>query len=310
MTVTVAIPWRNRPDRGAVLLRSEGAGRIRARPGRPSPAPTRCHRRRALPRHTSRWTFKYVHIFRVTPTWSQGHFGTVSVTLRRMCPPPAPPPEDPRARAARTKRDRTRSALIAAADSAFAARGWGRTRVEDIAQAAGVSPASAYNHFPSKHALIGAVYRPIVAPLLVQAQRDIAGGRDVLGAIDDQVRELCRLVARHRELTAAFAAGVLDYTARVGGPPDPGDDGDPRVLAPMPEALVVLVTHGQATGRLRDYPPAREICGLVVNALLVRSVSRRGEPVPAMAELMLTLLLGTLFPDELAARERPYRHPR
>ena len=41
-----------------------------------------------------------------------------------------------RARAARTKRDRTRAALLSAADPAFAARGWARTRVEDIASAA------------------------------------------------------------------------------------------------------------------------------------------------------------------------------
>lgn len=199
--------------------------------------------------------------------------------------------------------------MIAAADSAFAARGWGRTRVEDIAQAAGVSPASAYNHFPSKHALIGAVYRPIVAPLLVQAHRDIAHGRDVVTAIEDQVRELCRLTVRHHELTAAFAAGVLDYTARVGAPPDPGDEGDPRVLVPMPQALVVLVAHGQATGRLRRYPAAPDICGLVVNALLVRSISRRGEAAPVTAELLLTVLLGALDPAGLAAEERPYRQP-
>ena len=60
-----------------------------------------------------------------------------------------------RARAARTKRDRTRAALLSAADPAFAARGWARTRVEDIASAAGVSNATAYNHFPTKHVLIG-----------------------------------------------------------------------------------------------------------------------------------------------------------
>lgn len=42
---------------------------------------------------------------------------------------------------------------------------------------AGVSPATAYNHFPSEHALVGHVYSPLVQPLLVQAQRDTAAGR-------------------------------------------------------------------------------------------------------------------------------------
>ena len=85
-----------------------------------------------------------------------------------------------RARAARTKRDRTRAALLGAADPAFAARGWARTRVEDIASAAGVSNATAYNHFPSKHALIGHVYAPLVQTLRTQAYRDIAAGRPVI----------------------------------------------------------------------------------------------------------------------------------
>ncbi|HEY4418069.1 MAG TPA: TetR family transcriptional regulator, partial [Pseudonocardia sp.] len=62
-----------------------------------------------------------------------------------------PRPRDPRARAAQTKRDRTRRALLDAADTAFASHGWANARMEDIAAAAGVSAATAYNHFPTKH---------------------------------------------------------------------------------------------------------------------------------------------------------------
>ncbi|MGH3613833.1 MAG: TetR family transcriptional regulator [Pseudonocardia sp.] len=52
-----------------------------------------------------------------------------------------------RARVAQTGRDRTRRALLGAADTAFGSRGWARTRAEDVAAAAGVSAATAYNHF-------------------------------------------------------------------------------------------------------------------------------------------------------------------
>src|SRR5258706_10884189 len=112
-------------------------------------------------------------------------------------------PDDPRARAARTKRDRTRRALLDAADSMFGSRGWARTRMEDIAQAAGVSAATAYNHFPTKHALLGHVYRPLVRPLIVQAGRDIEAGRSMVVALEDQVRALCRITDRYQKLTAA-----------------------------------------------------------------------------------------------------------
>ncbi len=165
-----------------------------------------------------------------------------------------PPDEDPRARAARTKRDRTRRALLDAADSAFGSRGWARTRVEDIAQSAGVSAATAYNHFPTKHALLAQVYAPITGLLLAQARSDIAAGRPVVEALDDQVRALCRVCARNRTLTAAFFAAVSEYTIKSGGLADPSDEADPRTLVPMPEALQLLIEHGQRDRRAAALP--------------------------------------------------------
>lgn len=201
---------------------------------------------------------------------------------------------DPRVRSARTKRNRTRAALLEAAGSAFSIGSWGSTRMEDIAEAAGVSPATTYNHFPTKHALIGEVYAPFVRPLIVQAEQDLAAGRPVVDALTDQVRALARLSWRHRGLTAAFTAAVLDYTIRVGRAADPDDEGDPRNLVPFTEALTLLIRRGQTTGELRDYPPADEISGMIVNLLLVRSINRKDEPPEVTADLLLTMLLGTL----------------
>lgn len=212
-------------------------------------------------------------------------------------------PSDPRARAARTKRVRTRAALIAAADSAFSRRGWAATRIEDIADAAGVSPATAYNHFPTKHALLGAVYEPHVRGLIRQAEQDIAAGRSVVEALVDQVNALARLSWYHRELTASFTAAVFDYTIRTGKGPDPDDEADPRILAPVNVALLLLIRHGQATGELRAHPPATEISGMVINMLLVRSINRKDEPPAATADLMLTLLFGALRPELVLARD-------
>jgi AcrR family transcriptional regulator len=217
---------------------------------------------------------------------------------------------DPRARAAQTKRDRTRSALLAAADAAFGSRGWARTRVEDIAAAAGVSPATAYNHFPSKHALIGHVYAPLVRPLVVQAERDIAMRRPVVLSLTDQVRALIRIMWRHQGLSAALAAAVQEYLVRVGRPPDPGDDLDPRVLAPLPRTLQTLIDHGQRTGELRAYPPGLDVSASVVNLLLIRAVNRPDDPVDDTAELFLTMLFGVLRPELLVDAGpdgRPFR---
>ncbi len=217
-----------------------------------------------------------------------------------------PPMGDPRARAARTKRDRTRRALLDAADSAFGSRGWARTRVEDIAQSAGVSAATAYNHFPTKHALLAQVYAPIINPLLAAARQDIAAARPVVEALSDQVRALCRLCARNRTLTAAFFAAAAEYTIKVGALADPDDDGDPRALVPMTDALELLIVHGQNTGELRSYPSAGDVAGLLVNTVLIRNVNRPNENPEAAAELLLTVMFGTLRPEALVAVGRPF----
>ena len=217
-----------------------------------------------------------------------------------------PPMEDPRARAARTKRDRTRRALLDAADSAFGSRGWARTRVEDIAQSAGVSAATAYNHFPTKHALLAQVYAPIINPLLAAARQDIAAHRPAVEALSDQVRALCRLCARNRTLTAAFFAAAAEYTIKTGALPDPDDDADPRTLVPMTESLELLITYGQGGGELRPYPAARDLGGLLVNTVLIRNVNRPGESPDTIAELLLTVMFGALRPEVLVSAERPF----
>jgi AcrR family transcriptional regulator len=199
-----------------------------------------------------------------------------------------------RARAARTKRTRTRAALLAAADSAFSARSWQATRMEDIAAAAGVSVATAYNHFPSKHTLIGQVFAPHTAALLDQARRDVASGRPIADALCDQIDALARLSYYHRGLTSAFTAAVLEYVIRVERTADPSDDQDPRNLAPLPAALILLVEHGQETGVLLPDPTAEEVGAAVVNLLLVRSLNRKREPPAVTARVLRTVLLRTV----------------
>jgi AcrR family transcriptional regulator len=228
-------------------------------------------------------------------------------------PPSEQAPEraiDPRARAAQTKRNRTRRALLDAADAAFSSHGWGDTRMEDIAAAAGVSPATAYNHFPSKHALVGHVYGPLVKPLVVQAERDIAAGRPVVDALSDQVKALARISHRYLKLTAALWSAVQEYTIKVAGPPDPSDELDPRLLAPVPESIRLLVEHGQRTGELRRFPDSVEVSALIINLLLLRSINRQDEPAEVTAELLQTVMFGMLHPELLTgagADGRPFR---
>ena len=75
----------------------------------------------------------------------------------------------------------------------------------------------------------------------------------------------------------------------------------------MPEALELLIEHGQRSGELRSYPSARDMRGLLVNTVLARNVNRPAERPETTAELLLTVMFGALRPGVLAGAERPFR---
>jgi AcrR family transcriptional regulator len=52
------------------------------------------------------------------------------------------------------KRERTQAALVLAAVNVFCARGVAAATVQEVAQVAGMTPATVYNHFSSKEALV------------------------------------------------------------------------------------------------------------------------------------------------------------
>jgi AcrR family transcriptional regulator len=81
-----------------------------------------------------------------------------------------------------TRFDNRRQHLLDAAAALFAAQGFKGTSIRDIAQAVGMLPGSVYYHFPSKDALLLAVYREGVERIAAQvgaavASSDVAWGR-------------------------------------------------------------------------------------------------------------------------------------
>ncbi len=79
-------------------------------------------------------------------------------------PEPEHPVHAPRTQAERTAR--TRAALIGAARSLFAERGYAGAGREDIVERAGVTRGAMYHHFASKDALFLAVYEAVEHELL------------------------------------------------------------------------------------------------------------------------------------------------
>lgn len=198
-----------------------------------------------------------------------------------------------RARAARTKRARSREKLLEAGGRLFRERGWLGTRMEDIAREAGLSPATAYNHFESKHHLIAVVYAPVFAPLLDYAEEAIAAGGPVVDALHDVVLQAARLARREQHLTIALMTAVMEATNKVGMPVSLND---PRVLVPFPRPVHALIAEGQRRGELRTVLDADDAAAFITNAMLLRVLSRPAESAEKTAELTLTFLLGALAP--------------
>lgn len=203
-------------------------------------------------------------------------------------------PASAQARGGRTKRQRSRAALLDAARQVFADRGWQGTRMEDVAAAAGVSPATAYKHFASKHALIATVYAPLLDPLRQQARADVAQARPAVDSLRRYLQELVRLVGEQRQLTLPLLEAAIDAMLRWGWPPVRDDD--PRRIASVPEPLVWLIAAGQHRGELAGEPPAEEAAPFLINAVTIHLFTRRDADPDKTGKLALAFLLRTLAP--------------
>lgn len=80
-------------------------------------------------------------------------------------PPPPPPTRKPRADA-----QRNRERILAVAKAAFSERG-AQASFDDIARQAGIGPGTLYRHFPTRDALIEAVYSSEVEKLAAAQAR-------------------------------------------------------------------------------------------------------------------------------------------
>jgi AcrR family transcriptional regulator len=79
----------------------------------------------------------------------------------------------------RRRKEARPSEIVEAARNCFIAKGFAKTRVEEVARRAGVSKGTVYVYFPSKEALFEAVIRTNVLPVLEQARAMVASDPDI-----------------------------------------------------------------------------------------------------------------------------------
>ena len=181
------------------------------------------------------------------------------------------------------KADR-RDALLAAAASQFAERGFARVSLEDLGAAVGVSGPAVYRHFASKQA--------VLAALLVEVSEGlVSGGARVIASAPDAAAALRALVAFHVE----FALSNPDVIVV--------QDRDLASLTTADQALVRKLQRAYIdawVGVLGDIHPSESRAELRVRARatfgLLNSTPHSGRTSPraTVARVLETMALAAL----------------
>ncbi len=186
-----------------------------------------------------------------------------------------------------TKGDRTRQRLLEIAVRRFAADGYRRTSVSDIARDADLTPAAVYAYFAGKEALFQAAVDADASALIAEAERAV----EELPLRDAVARMMAALSERMPE--HPLAARVLS-----GQEPDVIDRLlDLPSLAELTAGLVLGIAEAQADGQIRrDVDPqliAEGLEAIVLSLLMsslqagVESTSRRADAARAVLDAAL-----------------------
>jgi AcrR family transcriptional regulator len=176
---------------------------------------------------------------------------------------------------------RNRAKVLEAADQVFAAKGPG-VSTEEIAQAAGVGIGTVFRHFPTKEALLEAVF---VARLedLAGSLRAAADAPDPGRAFEEQVRRIVDQSPSKNALTDALAAAGADLQgvrATTGGQ--------------VSQALGLLLRRAQEARAVRADVDVPTLIALLVGA--AHGVEHAGDDPRRRARVTAVLLAGLRSP--------------
>ncbi|GAA4539478.1 TetR/AcrR family transcriptional regulator [Pseudonocardia xishanensis] len=135
----------------------------------------------------------------------------------------------------------TREAILGAAEALFTAEGWQGTRITEVAARAGVATATCYNHFGSKHALIGHLFAPRIEAARARVEALAGTEAEPYVVLRAALGEVVTLLLADRRMTFALFAAVQEDTIRSEGPPR--GTTDVRTIANLPVILDAGLTH-------------------------------------------------------------------
>jgi AcrR family transcriptional regulator len=182
-----------------------------------------------------------------------------------------PHQEQPRRQRADAERNRAR--LLDAARAAFAS-GQSPVSLEQIAKEANVGIGTLYRHFPTREALVEALYRRELADLCASAD-DLLAAHPPERALRAWMDGFARYVTAKREmadtLRAVFASGTVTVSeARV----------------ELTSAVRTIIAAGAAAGTLRADVRPEDVVAMIVGAFTATSLDGGHEQLNRMLDLL------------------------
>jgi AcrR family transcriptional regulator len=168
-----------------------------------------------------------------------------------MTTPPLAASHDPSAPLGRRERRKleVRTRIYSAARELFAKQGFDETTVDEIAERADVAPATFFNHFQSKQAILGLMTGEVVEHLHAMTVESLVGD----GPAFDRIRHFITRGAEDISASRGAARETLLEFMRLDATPN----GPHPYLERLFEPIISLVVEGQASGEIRtDRDPA------------------------------------------------------
>ena len=181
----------------------------------------------------------------------------------------------------RADAQRNYARLLDAASAAFVERGADDVSLEEIARRAGVGIGTLYRHFPTRQALLEAVYRGQVETLSARAQ-ELLRAESPEDALAEWMRALVRFSSTKRSMTAALLATL-------------GTDSEllSACVTVIRGSAEALLARAQQAGVVRADADAGDLIRLVH---AVNIATEKG-PDRGQADRMLALILDGLRPQ-------------
>jgi AcrR family transcriptional regulator len=179
---------------------------------------------------------------------------------------------------------RNRQRLIDAALAAFAEHGADDASLDEIARRAGVGIGTLYRHFPTRQALVEAVYRSQVEALCARAREYMApaaGEGSASDALASWLEALVSFASTKRNLTISMMSSLGGKNAEVVS----------SCSAMVREAVVPLLARAQQAGEIR---PDVDVADLLKMSHAISVACEYPSAHSDQAQRLLTVMLDGL----------------